>query len=215
MTKLPHRLVALVALAPLAAVLVGLPAPQDPAADGATVEVDEAEAPVTVIAVRHAEKATDDPRDPLLTPAGEARARDLARLLEAADVTHLFTSPCRRTRATLAPLAEATGLEVVTYDPRQPTQLVARLRGLPPGARAVVSGHSNTTPALVRALGGDPGRVETSRGMQVLPDDAYDRLFVLTLGDERRAPATLELRYGQPTPPTRPASRPSTPPTAR
>src|SRR5690348_2764504 len=64
----------------------------------------------TVILVRHGEKATDDPRDPSLSPAGEARARALAAMLAKAGVTHLFATQYRRTQATISPLASATGL---------------------------------------------------------------------------------------------------------
>ena len=39
--------------------------------------------------------------------------------------------------------------------------------------RIVVSGHSNTTPGLVRALGGDPG--------EPINESEYDRLYVLVL----------------------------------
>ena len=111
-------------------------------------------------------------------------------------MTLLFSSDYRRTRDTLAPLAEATGLEVALYDPRTPARLLETLSDLPPGSRAVVSGHSNTTPALVRALGGELDDLEKLQGMDVLGHDQYDRLFVLTLGDREHATTTVELRYG-------------------
>lgn len=152
--------------------------------------------PVTVIAVRHAEKANDDPRDPGLTEAGAARAEDLAELLAAAGVTHIFSTPYRRTTATVAPLAEALGVEVAEYDPRRMPAFLDRLRDLPAGSVALVSGHSNTTPAVVLALGGELDDLETVQGGPALGEAEYDRLFVLTLGDEDTRTATLELRYG-------------------
>ncbi len=198
--QLPHPRISAVLLAVLAVVPFGVGLTQDnPATEPLVVEVQPTE-PVTVFAVRHAEKAKDDPRDPGLTEAGEARAKELAELLGAAGITHIFTSPYKRTNLTVAPLAKATGLEVATYDPRDPSILMGQLRDLPPGSRAVVSGHSNTTPALVRSLGGDVEGLERMQGMAVIPDDQYDRLFVLTLGDAERLTSTVELRYGEASP---------------
>ncbi|MDC0669236.1 histidine phosphatase family protein [Nannocystis radixulma] len=163
----------------------------------------EAAAPrMTVILVRHGEKATDDPRDPGLSPAGEARARALAALLAQAGVTHLFASEYRRTQATVAPLAGATGLEVVALPANAPQELVTALRALPAGAIAVVAAHSNTVPAIVEALGGQVRDTVESNGQRMLPDDAYDRLFIVTLAGTPATdpPQTLELRYGAASP---------------
>ena len=163
--------------------------------DPATVA--EPQEPVTVILVRHAEKAADDPRDPSLSDAGLARAEALARLLQAAGVTHLYASEFTRTQATLAPLAEHTGLDVETISARTPEPQLDALRGLEPGSVAVVAGHSNTVPALVHALGGTVDELEDTQYGAILREDAYDRLFVLTLPvDESAAPKTVELRYG-------------------
>ena len=62
---------------------------------------------VTVFLVRHAEKSKDDPRDPSLSAAGQQRARRLAELLAQEKITHLFSTPLKRTQETLAPLARA------------------------------------------------------------------------------------------------------------
>lgn len=154
-------------------------------------------AATTVIVVRHGEKAADDPRDPSLAPAGEARARALAQLLAQAGVTHLFATEFRRTQATLRPLADATGREIAVVPAADGQALLAAIRALPAGSVAVVAGHSNTVPGLVDALGGAArGAVSGPAGPQ-LPDDAYDRLFVLVVPSAPRAStATLELRYG-------------------
>ncbi|TDJ74901.1 MAG: histidine phosphatase family protein [Planctomycetota bacterium] len=153
--------------------------------------------PTTVFFLRHAEKGTDDARDPELSERGTERAAALAELLEHAGVTHLFASEFRRTQATLAPLAEALGLEVEIVSARSPDVQVAALRALPAGSVAVVAGHSNTTPALVRALGGEVGRLKASRSGDVLGEDEYGRLFVVVLPppERRVAVQTLELAY--------------------
>ena len=146
----------------------------------------EREAATIVYLVRHAEKADDDPTDPSLTPEGRARADELVRVLSDAGITHVYSTPYRRTRSTVAPLAEALGLEVRSYDPRDPDflELLRTTRG-----RIVVSGHSNTTPEMVRALGGDP--------VAEIPDWEYDRLYLVVLGSDGTVTSTL-LRYGDP-----------------
>ena len=141
----------------------------------------------TVFIVRHAEKASDDPRDPRLSAAGEARARALADLLGQAGVTHLFATEYRRTQDTLRPLATATGREITVVSTSDREALLAAIQALPGGSVAVVAGHSNTIPVVVRALGGEV------RGP--LSEDTYDRLFMLTLSPARPGSAqTMELR---------------------
>lgn len=144
--------------------------------------------PHTVLLVRHAEKAADGGQDPALSERGRERALALARLLAASGPDHLFASEYRRTQETLAPLAEATGIAVETRPARAVAELAAELAALPAGSLTLVSGHSNTVPALVRALGGEAGE---------LGEDDYDRLFVLGVGGGAACPTTtLELRYG-------------------
>ncbi len=157
--------------------------------------------PITVIALRHAEKGKDDPRDPGLAEAGTARAQELRAMLAHAGVTHIFATNYRRTQDTIAPLVAATGVEVVAYNPQDITGFAASMARLAPGSVAVVAGHSNTTPDLVKALGGQAGDLTSMRGMQVIPEEEYNRLYVLTLpSPEHKIPApvtTLQLRYGE------------------
>jgi phosphohistidine phosphatase SixA len=160
----------------------------------------EAVEPVTVILLRHAEteEAGVGSRDPELSADGQDRAAALARLLSATSVTQLYASEFQRTQLTLAPLATQLALEVEVVSARTPQDQLAMLRALPPGSTAVICGHSNTVPGMVTELGG------TARDLTdhptygpMLPHEAYDRLFVLTLpvGPDI-ATATVELRYG-------------------
>jgi len=144
----------------------------------------------TVFLVRHAERADDDPRDPHLSETGRERAAALAGLLGHAGVTHLFASEYRRTIETLEPLAARTGVEIVVTPAREGERLSKALRALPGGSVAVVAGHSNTVPELVRGLGGS--LTETT-----LDEAQYDRLFVVLLSSDPEAAAirTLDLRY--------------------
>lgn len=159
----------------LLALLTGLAAPHHAfGQDGATV----------VYLVRHAEKL-DDSADPPLTAQGRERAQQLARTLADAGVTRILSSDYERTRSTAAPLAERLGLEVELYDPRDLPGVADLIRSA--HGRYLVAGHSNTTPALVELLGGEPGT-------PIAEADEYDRLYVVVLGPE--GTSTALLRYG-------------------
>jgi len=151
---------------------------------------DDADDPsLVVFLVRHAEKATTSP-DPLLTEAGQERARQLARLLRDAGIGCVHSSDYVRTRDTAAPFAAGAGLQVELYDPGKPAEMAKALKGA--GGRHLVVGHSNTTRPLVEALGGDAGPEIDERW-------EYDRLYVVTVSAEGSV-STVLLRYGPPNP---------------
>jgi phosphohistidine phosphatase SixA len=118
--------------------------------------------------VRHAEKM-DDSEDPPLSEVGLARAQTLASLLVDAGIQKVYSSDFKRTRDTAAPLVEKLDIEVILYDLNNLPEAARRLRSTP--GRYLVVGHSNTTPDMVRWLGGEPG--------PDIADDEYDRLYVL------------------------------------
>ncbi len=143
--------------------------------------------PVVVYLVRHAEKADDGTDDPPLALAGQIRVRVLRQLLRDAQLTHVYTTDLKRTRDTARPFAEALDVEPAVYDPRQLEALAATIRGTP-GAH-FVAGHSNTTPALVAALGGDPSGP--------IDELEYDRLYIVVI-NPGQPPVTTLLRFGEP-----------------
>lgn len=145
-------------------------------------------APVTVFVVRHAEKGTE-PQDPSLTAQGRQRADALVETLRLAGVTALFASEFKRTQETVAPLASALSLTPAIVPAAAIDSLVARLRNLPAGSRAVVASHSNLVHLIVERLGG--GKVTP------LTEADYDRLAVVTLLGDGRA-SVVVLRYGAP-----------------
>jgi broad specificity phosphatase PhoE len=132
-----------------------------------------------VIVVRHAEKATDDPRDPTLSETGQVRAQALAKAMEHAGLDAAYSTQYRRTRLTAEPAAKAAGIEVqvrpidggnaATYA----ADLARDLRALPAGSTALVVGHSNTVPDLVKAISG--------QAAADMPETEYDRYTVITL----------------------------------
>lgn len=146
------------------------------------------DAPLTVFVVRHAEKGPETP-DPSLTEAGRHRATELARVLADAHVTALFASEFKRTQETLAPLAKAAGLIPMIVGAGKMDDLIAMLRGLPPGGRAVVASHSNLVHLIVERLSGQK--------VPMLTDTDYDRLIVVTVQGDGKGQAVV-LRYGEP-----------------
>lgn len=142
-----------------------------------------------VYLVRHAERATDHPSDPTLTPQGHQRAQELARLLADVRLGRIMSTDLRRTRLTAQPVASAHGLEVEMYSPAgDGLRALARELRATPGHHLVV-GHSNTTPALVEALGGDP--------VSPIEEMEYDRFYVVVTAPDGSVVSTL-LRFGSP-----------------
>ncbi|WP_223650345.1 SixA phosphatase family protein [Hymenobacter psoromatis] len=156
--------------------------------------------PVTTIyLVRHAEKdPTAGADDPALTPAGEARARLLAKRLARRHPAALFTTDTRRARATLAPLAQAVGLVPQSYNAQAPDALAVHIYQDYAGKTVVVVGHSNTLLPLLKALG-----VQTA--LTEIKDAEYDYLFKVELRPNE--PARLSMsHYGAAPVPTPPAA---------
>jgi len=142
---------------------------------------------VVVYLVRHAEKADDGSGDPPLAIAGRIRVQTLKALLRDVDLNHVRTTDWKRTRDTARPFAEEAGFEFTTYDPRELDSVAGEIIAEP--GRHLVVGHSNTTPQLVAALGGDPAGA--------INDLEYDRLYILVIQPGRPTVTTL-LRYGEP-----------------
>ncbi|MFO0751496.1 MAG: histidine phosphatase family protein [Myxococcota bacterium] len=138
-----------------------------------------------VILVRHAEKV-DASKDPDLSPAGERRARALAAAVRAAGVRTVYATQWKRTQETVAPLVAETGVPLVVVDAHDVAGLCQRIRTQHAGQVVLVAAHSNTLPEIVAGLGAPP--------IEPLGDDAYDNLYVVTLGAGGRA-SVLRLKY--------------------
>ena len=150
----------------------------------------------TVVIVRHAEKV--DPAagldaDPLLSGAGQARARALAAALTEAHPSLILTSPLQRTILTAAPTADYHSVtsEAVPLDggvQAHVAAIVAKVEAAPDDATILIVGHSNTVPLIARAL----GYAEAAD----MPECEYDRLTTLHLMGEGRAHGQVS-RYGE------------------
>jgi len=169
--------------------------PPRPAADRGAIATTTAPAQtLTVIVVRHAEKATGTGDVPLST-AGVARAADLADALRHANVRAVFTSPLTRTRQTGEPTATASALALqpISLDggtaahAKRVAEAVLKVGG----GTVLVVGHSNTVPAILAALG--------APSLPDLCESSYDNLFVLTIPPSGPR-ALVRGTYGAPTP---------------
>ncbi len=143
----------------------------------------------TVIVVRHAEKNIEpNNSNPNLSPAGQQRAQELARILEGSGVNAIYATQFLRTQQTALPLASKLGQQVIQVDSSDTGGLVNKLVAHRGGTFFVV-GHSNTVPAIIKALGG-PAYPE-------IPDNEYDNMFVVTIYRTGKAQVT-KLKFGSP-----------------
>jgi broad specificity phosphatase PhoE len=146
--------------------------------------------PTVFYLLRHAE-ATPPPYeesapDPSLVERGRARAAQLAHVLRDAGVTRIRSSDFNRTRETAQPLADTLSLPVELYNPNELQAFADELKQQT--GRIVIVGHSNTTPALVEMLGGEPGE-------PIDEQVEFDRLYVVTRNARGETTSHL-LRYG-------------------
>lgn len=146
----------------------------------------------TVYIVRHAEKASDTERDPVLSEAGMARAAAVASLFEEGAPDLVVVSPLQRTRLTAGPTITASGAFVAVSPLDGGVEdHVATIRlgvlALPEDTVVLISGHSNTVPLIARALGYDTPD---------MPECEYDRLIRIELRNGQVSGETLS--YGAP-----------------
>ena len=138
-------------------------------------------APIIFI-VRHAEKVSSGGKDPELSVQGQKRADALANILKDSQVTSVFVTEFRRTQETATPIAKAAHVTPTVIPANDIAALVEKLRTL--NGNALVVGHGNTIPDLLKALG-----IATPVS---IPEDDYTEIFAVVLGD---APQLLRLHY--------------------
>ena len=141
----------------------------------------------TVILVRHAEKASETERDPDLSLRGRDRALKLTEFLRGQHIDAIFVTDLVRTQQTAAALANTRKLIPTVLKAGDTKGTAHKIQALPPGAVALVVGHSNTVPEIARALG-------VTKNVDI-DDSEYDRVFVVVLGKDGSAPTLLEFRY--------------------
>jgi broad specificity phosphatase PhoE len=142
----------------------------------------------TVILVRHAEKKIEPSNpDVTLSPEGEARAQELARVLGASGVTAIYASQYTRTQQTAKPLADRLSLQITKIDSKDSAEVVRQIKSQHAGGVVFLAGHNNTVPAIIGGLGG--GTLPT------IPEDEYDNMFVVTISGFGRV-KVVKFKYG-------------------
>jgi 2,3-bisphosphoglycerate-dependent phosphoglycerate mutase len=147
--------------------------------------------PMTVILVRHAEKkiAAPENKDPDLSPAGIARAQELARIFGNSGIAAIYATQYKRTQQTVRPLADKLGLSITQVEAGKTSELVKQIRARNAGQVIFIAGHNNSVPEIIAALGGPQ--------LPIIPEAEFDNLYILTIQNEGSA-RLLKMKYGSP-----------------
>jgi phosphohistidine phosphatase SixA len=152
-----------------------------PGQASSTPPVQQNKSQTTVVyLVRHAEKVTSNPndQDPDLTAAGYARAQALQKYLQNTSIDVFLTSPYKRTRLTLEPIA--AGREIGTYQAHGYAALKKLITDKYAGKTVLVAGHSNTLLDIIETFG-------ATKPVSSIGDSKYDYIFKLTLRPGKKA----------------------------
>jgi 2,3-bisphosphoglycerate-dependent phosphoglycerate mutase len=154
--------------------------------------------PITVFLVRHAEKADEPRQDPPLLEKGVARSQELARLLTNSNVKAIYASQFKRTQLTGEPLAKQLGITVTPITLKSnpadrlkiaeesTAEIVNKILARP-GENALVIGHSNSVPDVIKMLGGDV--------TPTIDEKTFNDLFIVTVFAKNKA-RVVHLKYG-------------------
>src|SRR5689334_17870217 len=113
----------------------------------------------TIVVVRHAEKELGAISDAPLSLEGEQRADRLANMFGDAQkfgrLGKIYVTNTRRTQQTAMRLSQRLGIVSEVVDAKTDSvELARRVLDENRGGRALVVGHSNTVPEIVKALSG-------------------------------------------------------------
>ncbi len=168
---------------------------------GATGVAHTQEGPSLVVLVRHAEKAAEPADDPPLTEIGRARAAALAIAVAHAPPNAIVVSSRKRTAETAIPTATKFGVTptVVALEGGTAAHIAAVADAVRKQRGAVlVIGHSNTIPAVIKALGGP--------ALPDICDATHTLLYTLLPARDGRPVQLVVSQYGAadaaPVPPT-------------
>jgi 2,3-bisphosphoglycerate-dependent phosphoglycerate mutase len=142
----------------------------------------------TVILVRHAEKKIEpDNPDPDLSPEGQMRAQEIARVFADSGIQTIYATQYKRTQQTVGPLANRLGVPITAIDAKQSAEVVKCITTDNRGQTVFVAGHNNTIPEIVNMLSGEK--------LGNIPESEFDNVFIVTIYRFGKA-KVVRLKYG-------------------
>lgn len=141
-----------------------------------------------IFIVRHAEKESG--KDPVLTPAGNARAGDLMRALQQEGVQKIYVSQYKRTQMTADSMRLQLNINTVQYsaDTICDNLVNTIMENGDFGKTILIIAHSNTIPQIIRKFG------VTDYPYGDIPDNEFDNLFLITYKKEKAK--LKKMKYG-------------------
>lgn len=139
-----------------------------------------------VFVMRHLAKEQGSSKDPELSKVGQQQAKQLSELEIIEEVEHAFYTPYKRTFQSLSYI----DVTKTSYQPGNPEQLVNTIKSDFCGKSVLVVGHSNTVPAIIKALGAKFGVSYAGRPLHkepeiILNESDYGSIFRVTFHNER------------------------------
>lgn len=154
----------------------------------------ESQATTTVLFVRYGELAGGDSGNPGLSPAGRARAAELARVVGDIDVIAgvdaIFATQFRSTQETAESLAERLQIPVQVVDSGNIDGLEQMILREYKGKIVLVISDREAIPALIQAFHG-------SKKLPPMSDAEHDNLYIVSIPWHGKV-KTLRLKYGRP-----------------
>jgi broad specificity phosphatase PhoE len=146
----------------------------------------------TVVIIRHAEKQIGAIDDAPLSPQGEQRATRLAQMFGDAEsfgrVKQVYVTDTRRAQQTVAGLLQRLNLQPAVIDGKASAgEIARRVLRENRGGLALVVGHGNTVPPLVKELSG-------ADQVPAMGDEEFDTMYVVTVPTIGKA-SVLRLKY--------------------
>jgi len=146
----------------------------------------------TIVVIRHAEKQIGTIDDAPLSPQGEQRATRLAQMFGDPEafgrVEQIYVTDTRRTQQTVAGLAQRLALKpVVLQGKLSPGEIARRVLHENRGRLALVVGHGNTVPQIVKEL-------SDARQVPALGEEEFDTMYVVTVPTIGKS-SVLRMKY--------------------
>lgn len=121
--------------------------------------------------VRHGEKTTAPPKDPVLSETGMARAQRLKAQLKDKGIKKIYSSNTQRTKMTAQPLADVLGVQIEVYNPLDQLPFIEKLKSS--RDNTLVVAHSNTIKQVLNGLAGKEVLAKD------LDESEYDNIYVI------------------------------------